>query len=88
MSLNHCNVTSWELENDWMITICWSQISSVIINIIINMIQGKTSQNFIASQAHHLILVPAGSLKHEPEDYDMTGYTPLYNSSAGFPGEI
>jgi len=29
---------------------------------------------------------PMGSLKHEPEDYDMSGYTPLYNSSAGFPG--
>jgi len=27
-----------------------------------------------------------GSLKHEPEDYDMPGYTPLYNSSAGFAG--
>jgi len=24
---------------------------------------------------------PMGSLKHEPEDYEMSGYSPLYNSS-------
>lgn len=29
---------------------------------------------------------PMGSLKHEPEDYDMAGYNPLYNGSPGFPG--